>query len=114
MSQRHHELTVVLQHLELELQRLNCWAAQKPSPEALASTAPFAVDTMTFPEWLQFIFIPRLAVMIEYQTPLPQASGIAPMAEEYFKLLSLDSTILIRHIQQIDSLLSSKSTFVGN
>jgi len=45
--------------LEAELRQLNLWAADPPTPEALASEQPFAVDTLALEQWLQFIFFTR-------------------------------------------------------
>jgi uncharacterized protein YqcC (DUF446 family) len=87
---------------------LQLWDAEMISAEALASEQPFAVDTMTFPQWLQFIFLPRLYFMIEKNLQLPGNCGIAPMAEEYFSVLNLPSLPLIQHLQKIDALLSGQ------
>ncbi|MCH8499570.1 MAG: YqcC family protein [Marinobacter sp.] len=95
-----------LLHIEMELRRLRLWAAQPPSEEALASAMPFAVDTLAFTEWLQFIFLPRMKVLLENDLPLPAVSGMAPMAEEYFRGVRDDGKQLIRMLQAMDSLLS--------
>ena len=63
---------------------IGLWSDLIPSDEALASTQPFAVDTLEFVEWLQFIFLPRMKNLVETGSPLPSNCGIAPMAEEYF------------------------------
>ncbi|MCW8124947.1 YqcC family protein [Microbulbifer halophilus] len=74
-----------LLQLEAELRRMDLWRSEPPSPEALASTEPFCVDTLTLPEWLQFVFIPRMGQLVRTEQPLPQQCGIAPIAEEFFK-----------------------------
>lgn len=55
-----------------------------PSAEALASVEPFAVDTLDFEQWLQWIFLPRMKAILEQDLPLPNASGIQEMAEMVF------------------------------
>ena len=95
-----------LLHIEMELRRLRLWATDAPSDEALASVEPFAVDTLVFTEWLQFIFLPRMKVLLENDVPLPTVSGIAPMAEEYFRGVREDGTQLIHLLQTMDRLLS--------
>lgn len=97
----------LLMDIEMELRKLNLWAAEMPSAEALASTQPFAVDVLTFPQWLQFIFLPRMQYLLEQQLPLPVNCGIAPMAEEYFAPLQLDSSHLVHHLRRVDMLLST-------
>ncbi len=50
----------LLTALEHELQQRQLWQDILPPDEALASSEPFCVDTLTFPQWLQFIFIPKM------------------------------------------------------
>lgn len=106
MKQKYIAVADLLMEIEKELRQLQLWDLAMPSPEALASTQPFAVDTLNFPQWLQFIFLPKLYFMIEQQAALPSTCGVAPMAEEYFQLLPLYSAPLIGHLQQIDRVLS--------
>lgn len=75
----------ILDELKTVLQELALWQSQPPSAEALASTQPFALDTLEFHEWLQFILIERLQTMISLSQPLPTAVSIFPMAEEVYK-----------------------------
>ena len=108
MSHNHIAVTEILVELEKELRKLYLWDFEFPSAEALASTEPFAIDTLNFPQWLQFIFIHRLYFILEQQLPLPNNSGVAPMAEQYFQVLNLDSSSVIELLQKIDNLLSGK------
>ena len=96
----------ILIDIEKELRDLQLWESELPSAKALASTEPFAIDTLNFPQWLQFIFIPRLYMMVEQRMPLPNVSGMKPMAEEYFQVLNLNSAALILHLERMDKLLS--------
>ncbi len=106
MSQKHIAVAEILIDVEKELRELRLWEFDSPSEEALASTQPFAIDTLNFPQWLQFIFIPRLYFMVEHRLPLPNVSGVKPMAEEYFSVLNLSSVPLIAHLERMDKLLS--------
>jgi len=106
MTSKHIAVAETLIDIEKELRELRLWEFKSPSAEALASTQPFAIDTLNFPQWLQFIFIPRLYFMIEQHLPLPNVSGVKPMAEEYFQVLRLNSNRLILHLDRIDKLLS--------
>lgn len=106
MTHKHISVAEILIDIEKELRELRLWEQEMPPQEALASTQPFAIDTLTFPQWLQFIFIPRLYFMVEQRVALPSVSGVKPMAEEYFKVLSLNSSALIWHLERIDILLS--------
>jgi uncharacterized protein YqcC (DUF446 family) len=106
MTSKHIAIAEILIDIEKELRDLRFWEFESPSADALASTQPFAIDTLNFPQWLQFIFIPRLYFMVEQRLPLPSISGVKPMAEEYFQVLSLNSLPLILHLDRIDKLLS--------
>nr|WP_324258808.1 YqcC family protein [Cellvibrio fontiphilus] len=106
MTNRHISVAAVLMDVEAELRRLQLWQAEMIAEEALASTEPFAIDTMSFPQWLQFMFLPRLYALIEQQQDLPGYCSVAPMAEEYFSVLNLHSAPLVTHLQKIDQLLT--------
>ncbi|RNL66804.1 YqcC family protein [Zhongshania marina] len=103
-----HEVAAVLMDIEAELRRMGCWQAEPPAPEALRSEQPFAIDTLNFAQWLQFIFIPRMQFLLDQQQDLPRASGIAPMAEEYFSGLQLPVEGLLTALQTMDALLGSQ------
>ena len=70
--------------IERELIVQGWWEDEPPSDEALESTVPFAVDTLNFEQWLQWIFLPRMKIILEQDLPLPNASGIQEMAEMVF------------------------------
>lgn len=108
MNNIHIAIAEALIDIENELRYLQLWDNEVISDEALSSEQPFAVDTMTFPQWLQFIFLPRMYYMIEKQMQLPGNCGIAPMAEEYFSVLSLPSSPLVSHLRKIDKLLTAQ------
>lgn len=102
----HTQVAAVLIDIEAELRRLEVWDAESPPPSALASTQPFAIDTLTLPQWLQFIFLPTMYRLIEEGAALPQKCGIAPMAEEYFRGSERDIRRLLDALETVDALLS--------
>jgi len=108
MNNLHVAVAEVLIDIEKELRELQLWDDEMISRDALMSEQPFAIDTMTFPQWLQFIFLPRMYFIIEQQLQLPANCGIAPMAEQYFSVLRLPSSTLIAHLQKIDKLLTAQ------
>jgi uncharacterized protein YqcC (DUF446 family) len=108
---KHSKLASLLTAVTNELHTMALWQEQKPAPEALASAEPFAVDQLSFAQWLQFIFIPRMNQLIETESPLPQSCSIAPMAEQSFKADGrdfADSAALIAHLAAIDQLLTER------
>ncbi|WP_226702349.1 YqcC family protein [Microbulbifer elongatus] len=102
MKSIYPDIATLLLELEAEMRALSLWDMEPPAPEALASTQPFCVDTLTFPQWLQFIFLPRMSRLVEMEQPLPQKCGIAPMAEEYFSGSALLASGLTRKLVEID------------
>ncbi|WP_068545087.1 YqcC family protein [Thalassotalea crassostreae] len=98
----------LLKHLEQELTMQNLWQTQPPSGEALASTQPFCIDTLSFEQWLQFIFIVKIKLMIEQGMTLPSQISLTPMAEEAFKHLGEKANNLIKVIADIDATLSNQ------
>ncbi len=92
--------------LTAELKRLGLWSQQRPSDEALASVQPFCVDTMRFEQWLQFVFIEKITLMLEHNIPLPAKFAIAAMSEQYFASRPVDATRLTQLLQALDDALS--------
>lgn len=99
-------VAALLIDIEKELREMRLWEFERPSEESLSSLQPFAVDTLAFPQWLQFIFLPRMYYLLEQGQPFPRNCSIAPMAEQYFSSQDLRSSVLIAHLQKIDELLT--------
>ena len=91
---------------ELPLLLLDECLYRAPSEDALSSQQPFCIDTLEFTEWLQFVFLERMRMIVEQGHSLPGASGIAPMAEEYFRARPESGDGLVRELEAIDELLS--------
>ena len=102
------EVAEILIDIEAHLRQLGHWDKVAPTPEALSSDQPFCIDTLTLPQWLQFIFIPTLYQMMNEGQALPERCGIAPMAEEFYRDSGLATDALVEALEQIDSLLSQE------
>lgn len=107
MTDIHRELAEALFELERELRALALWDETPPTPEALASTQPFAVDTLELYQWLQFVFIPRLYRLVEHRMGLPASCSVSPMAEEYFRPRPESGEAVIAVLERIDILVTS-------
>lgn len=105
MSHPMVRLSSLLIDVERELRVLGLWEDVEPSVEALASIQPFAVDTLSFTQWLQFIFIFKMRSFIE-EDNLPNSCAIAPMAEEHFAQLKVPAKTLLEHLKVIDELIT--------
>ena len=107
MIDHYRKLADLLIDVERELRVMQLWELQIPSPQALASVEPFAVDQLSFSQWLQFIFLPRMYDLIESAASLPENSSIAPMAEEFFKAQSTEAATIIVKLAAIDQLINA-------
>ncbi|MGL4476367.1 MAG: YqcC family protein [Shewanella sp.] len=94
-----------LQQLQALMQELSLWQATPIDESALLSTAPFACDTMSFAQWLQFIFIPKMQQLLALGLSLPDAIALAPMAEQAWQGQA-QYLPLIQFLQQLDEYLS--------
>ncbi|TWX67214.1 YqcC family protein [Colwellia demingiae] len=101
-------ISALLEELTIELKLLKLWQIQPPSAAELSSSAPFCCDTLAFEQWLQFLFIPKIAMMINQQQSLPARISLTPMAEETFKCLSTNAQPLLDVIQKIDNTLTEQ------
>ncbi|KKN86025.1 hypothetical protein LCGC14_0272200 [marine sediment metagenome] len=100
------ELADAILDLQQELRLQGLWAQHAPSAERLASSLPFSVDTLSYDQWLQWTFIPRMVAIIEHGAELPSSFSIAPMGEEAFAYLGRGRFALIEILQRIDRLAS--------
>ncbi|AGH81843.1 hypothetical protein PCNPT3_09525 [Psychromonas sp. CNPT3] len=105
-ADKRSQLALLLTSLECELKALDLWEASKPSEHLLNSELPFCIDTLSFPQWLQFVFIEKMKIILNMAMPLPQTISVAPMATEYFTLQQLPSSPLIILLEQIDTLIT--------
>ncbi|MDD6546617.1 MAG: YqcC family protein [Pseudomonadota bacterium] len=74
----------ILALLEDNLKNSELWSEEEISEEKLSSKVPFCADTLSYPEWLQFVFIRRMHAIVDGEDELPSASGLFPMAQVYF------------------------------
>ena len=107
MSEQHSAVLRGLQSIELAMRQSDLWQTQIPTAEELASIQPFAVDRLALHQWLQFIFIPQMSIVVEQQLPLPQSCAIAPMAETVYASSSADLMSLIDALRQFDALFNA-------
>ena len=71
-----------LNTLETAMRQTKTWPNKSPSKAQLASTAPFAIDTLSFFEWLAYVFVPKCHYLIA-MGQLPGKMAISPAAHMY-------------------------------
>jgi uncharacterized protein YqcC (DUF446 family) len=78
------ELIKITTEIEVEMKRIGYWQDEPLPDEAYDFQQAFAMDTMTFPEWLQFILIPRVHQILEQQGSFPTSSMVGVKAIREF------------------------------
>lgn len=106
MDKRFPKIADQLLLIERELRVLGWWKDVPPSVEALSSREPFCVDTLDFDQWLQWIFLPRMKVILEQDLALPNASGILEMAQMVYAGRAQETRALQDLLAQFDRLIT--------
>lgn len=101
------QVTVLLEELQLKLLDANLWSEYPPSEQAMSSDAPFACDTMSFENWLQFIFVPKMQLLIINNQRLPCNIALLPMAEQMWQR-SPEVQRVLEIIGKLDEVLSKQ------
>lgn len=97
------KLAELLHQLEAQLKKHQLWQQTMPSPQALQSVEPFAIDTLHPHEWLQWVFIARMRTLVEGNQPLPGGFSIEPYFSEAWKQQPQYAELL-KTIRTIDEL----------
>lgn len=100
------ELADQLLLIERELRIRELWESVPPEPRALASQEPFCIDTLSFEQWLQWIFLPRMKDILEGDEALPSVSGILAMAEMVYQGRPQQMAGLLQALAAFDALIS--------
>ncbi|MCQ4313993.1 YqcC family protein [Pseudomonas stutzeri] len=106
MDQRIPELAEQLLLIEQELRGLGVWTSSPPDAQALVSQEPFCVDTLSFDQWLQWLFLPRMKTILERGEALPTVSGILAMAEMVYRDRPQQVVGLLKALERFDVLIS--------
>jgi uncharacterized protein YqcC (DUF446 family) len=100
-------LDEALSEVEVQLRRHGLLESEAPSAEALASRQPFCVDTLRFPQWVQFVFLPQLSDRLNAGEAMPDYCEVAPMAEEYFRTEQRSADAFIEALRELDRLVTT-------
>jgi uncharacterized protein YqcC (DUF446 family) len=69
--------------IEAEIRRIGFWQDEPLRPEQMEFTQAFAMDTMTYAQWLQFIFLPRVREAAA-ANQFPSSSSVGTQAVREF------------------------------
>jgi len=82
------------------------WSNFTPSAAALQSKLPFSLGVLSFEQWLQFVFIPKMFELVRSESKFPDNVNILPMAEQSLGVAD-DRSRVIELIKQIDLVFSN-------
>jgi uncharacterized protein YqcC (DUF446 family) len=89
--------------IEREMKRVGLWQDKPLSPEQYNFSSPFAMDTMSYDQWLQFVFIPRVREIIRTEGKFPASSSVGAQAVREFDTYP-DAQRLISLLSEFDRL----------
>ena len=72
-----------IEKIEAEMKRIGYWQEEPLRPEQLDFQQAFAMDTMSYAQWLQFIFLPRVREAIA-SGAFPGSSSVGTQAIREF------------------------------
>ena len=84
MTPSHSAAQAKLAEIEAELKRIRFWQNTPLKPEQYRFTRAFALDTMAYSQWLQFIFVPRVQAIIDQRGQFPKQSNVGVQAIREF------------------------------
>jgi len=91
-----------LDQIEAEMQRVGLWQDEPLDPEQYDFRAAFAMDTMSFAQWLQFIFVPNVRSAAAVNK-FPSTSSVGAQAVREFDSVT-EASQLITLLSEFDAL----------
>lgn len=82
-SQRQQDVLRYAGLIEAEMRRAGYWQSDPLRPEQMEFTQAFAMDTMIFAQWLQFVFLPRVREAAA-SNQFPSGSSVGAQAVREF------------------------------
>ena len=91
-----------LEQIETEMRQVHLWQENPLEAEQYNFRAAFAGDTMSFPQWLQFIFIPNVK-RAAANGNFPSESQVSVRAVREFDGMD-EASRLIEYLSEFDAL----------
>jgi uncharacterized protein YqcC (DUF446 family) len=76
----YQDVQTKLDEIVAEMKRIGFWQAEPLKPEQYDFRSAFALDTMAFNQWLQFVFVPRVEQILASQGTFPARSQVGSQA----------------------------------
>jgi uncharacterized protein YqcC (DUF446 family) len=93
--------------IEAEMKRLGWWQNEPLPEEAYNFRSAFAMDTMAFSQWLQYIFIPRVRGVIAERGDFPRQSQVGAQAVREFDGV-WEASDLLRLLSEFDHYIENR------
>jgi uncharacterized protein YqcC (DUF446 family) len=93
--------------IEAEMHSIGLWQTEPLRAEQLEFTQAFAMDTMTFAQWLQFIFLVRVREAVA-SNEFPSGSSVGAQAVREFDC-DPDADRLVTLLSEFDALFESEN-----
>lgn len=103
MPPSHQTVAAAVDRIEAEMKRIGYWRDEPLPPEMYEFRMAFAMDTMPYVYWLEFIFIPRVRQIIAEQGQFPDQSMVGAQAVREFDGLD-EADGLVSMLAELDAL----------
>ena len=86
MSRRHNgedqtvKIHKKLDKIETEMRYIGLWDIPDPGPDAIKNCGAFGLNTMSFEQWLRWVFVPNVRVLLKQGGPWPINSQVGVAA----------------------------------
>lgn len=92
-------------NLEGELKRLGRWTTKPLPDESFIDMGPFGSNTMSYEQWLQFVFLERVKEIVTEKDGLPDSSNLSIYGVRYFDG-DPHAIQILKILQEIDQLIN--------
>lgn len=90
-----HPIATAFAAITEEMKACGLWNVAEPPQDAFGAMGPFGSHTMSFGQWLRYVFVPRVEATLESDGPWPAQSMVGTQAirefdgqDEYSELIS--------------------------
>ena len=85
------------------MRRIGMWQEVPLPDEAYDFSRAFGADTMTYAQWLQFVFVPRVRELIDSEGDFPSSSSVGTQAVREFDGFA-EGDVLVQLLSEFDAL----------
>jgi uncharacterized protein YqcC (DUF446 family) len=98
--------------VETEMKQAGLWSDTPPEPEKLQITQAFGGDKLSFEQWLQFVFVPRVRDIIATRGQFPAQNQVYQKAYREWRMWGEMPGVdgLLGALGEFDALFSAAET----